>query len=335
MRTSAQAPGSSREAARLLSNAALGRRAVETLEGTEAVRAALASVRGERPEAVLVGLVFGDRDGLVVVPVAEGDIPGGLALVSLAGGGDPAPTPSPSQQRDEQKAGSQAEGTEPRSLGAQFARVREDERRRIAEGIHDDPIQVLVALVWRLESLRRSALPAQQALIKDLERTTGAAIARLRRLIFELHPPQLHGKGFGAALRQQLERMSALFGLEYHLVDRMNTEPAPEVRITLYRIAREALVNVRKHARATRVHVLLTSWDGGFLVRVEDDGVGMPPGADAAETGHLGMTSMRGRAETAGGWWRVHSAPGGGTTVEFWLPEALDRSRSNGAGSES
>jgi signal transduction histidine kinase len=67
--------------------------------------------------------------------------------------------------------------------------------------------------------------------------------------------------------------------------------------------------------------VILEEFDGGYLVRVRDDGTGfaMDPLTDA-QPGHLGLAAMRERAELAGGWWRAASSPRTGTTVEFWLP---------------
>jgi signal transduction histidine kinase len=92
--------------------------------------------------------------------------------------------------------------------------------------------------------------------------------------------------------------------------------------VIVYRIIQEALANVRKHARARRVAAHLESSDGGYRVRVSDDGRGFSAEQLArAIPGNFGLTSMRERAEMAGGWWRVGGRPGGGTEVEFWVPE--------------
>jgi signal transduction histidine kinase len=89
----------------------------------------------------------------------------------------------------------------------------------------------------------------------------------------------------------------------------------------LFRIAQEALGNVHKHARAQRVKVHLSQDGGGFKVEVRDDGVGFtPPQRLNSAPGHLGLSSMRERAELAGGWCQVHSLLDYGTTVQFWLP---------------
>jgi signal transduction histidine kinase len=101
----------------------------------------------------------------------------------------------------------------------------------------------------------------------------------------------------------------------------LEVEPVPEVRATLFRIAQEAITNARKHAHATHLSLVLTSEDDGFSLLVSDDGKGFEV-ADLADAqpGHIGVPTMIERAELAGGWCRLRSAPGDGTTVECWLP---------------
>jgi signal transduction histidine kinase len=105
------------------------------------------------------------------------------------------------------------------------------------------------------------------------------------------------------------------------VIDELDEEPGEDVRVSFYRIAQEAIGNVRKHARATHVDVRLTSTDGGLLLRVVDDGEGFEP-AGPVPPGHLGLATLTERAELAGGWCRVESAPGEGTVVECWMPLA-------------
>lgn len=89
-----------------------------------------------------------------------------------------------------------------------------------------------------------------------------------------------------------------------------------------YRIAVEALDDVRKHARATRVKLRLENRNGGVFGSVHDDGVGFSPDRQAGPVdGYVGLWLMRERAQRAGGWCRVGSIPRNGSTVAFWLPE--------------
>jgi signal transduction histidine kinase len=149
------------------------------------------------------------------------------------------------------------------------------------------------------------------------------AIAKLRTLMFELRPPILEEQGLAAALRAHAEQWSADQQIVIH--DRFAHEPPAEPRLILYRIAQEALANARKHSQADRVVVTLEDREGSFVVHVEDDGRGFSPGLVAGRSnGHIGLTSMRERAELAGGGCSIHSLVGGGTTVEFWLPPVLE-----------
>lgn len=204
-----------------------------------------------------------------------------------------------------------------RLVGAQ-----EEERRRLAGDIHDDSIQSLTALVLRLGLLRGSIDDKQQQeFLVNAEQTARNAITRLRHLIFDLRPPALERDGLAAALQIVLDDLHESTGIEYTLDDGLTVEPPDVLRSIIFRIAQEALANVRKHAGAHAVGVSLEDGDGGVLVRVEDDGCGLPPSVPAhAEPGHIGMSTMRERAETAGGWWRIASKPGRGTTVEFRVP---------------
>lgn len=199
---------------------------------------------------------------------------------------------------------------------------QEEERRSLASDIYDGPLDKLSALGLRLSALRKlCSESAQLETIAQLEGILEQTIGSLRHLVFELLPPALERDGLAVALRVYLDEAANEAGFDYHLENDLVDEPPPETRTILYRIAQEALNNVRKHARATRVDVLLEPREGGFFVRVQDDGTGFAPEEAAATlTGAVGLTAMRERADMAGGWWRVESAPGRGTTVEFWLP---------------
>lgn len=217
-----------------------------------------------------------------------------------------------------------------RRLLADLVQAQEDERRRIATEIHDDPVQAMTAVEMRLESLRRRLNgPEEAEALESVAKTVRETVARLRRLLFELRPPGLDREGLAAALRTQLERLHGETGVRFDLDDQMLREQPLESRTVLYRIAQEALANVRKHARATAIQVTLAAREGGALLRIRDDGVGFDlDTVDEERPGHLGLVSMRERAEMAGGWFRMAGSEGGGTTVEAWLPEELDSASS-------
>jgi signal transduction histidine kinase len=138
-------------------------------------------------------------------------------------------------------------------------------------------------------------------------------------MIFDYRPPALEEDGLAAALGVYLDQLQNDIGLSYEL-DADVPDPPRETRVVIYRIAQEALVNVRKHAHASRVRVRLSLAEGGYLTEVADDGVGIEPGREAQLSGNLGLALMRDRAEVVGGWFRIDSEPGQGTTVSFWVP---------------
>jgi signal transduction histidine kinase len=208
-----------------------------------------------------------------------------------------------------------------RELVERMTLAQEEERQRIAAGIHDDTIQVIAAVDARMERLRvRAADETQLRLILDVDEAIRLAAGRLRTLVFDLRPPALDlNGGLPGALRQYLEKSQPDTHLEFEVRGRPVRDMRPEAQLILYRIAQEALINVAKHAKASRVDVEVEELDAGVRVRVRDDGVGFPSSLKSVP-GHLGMTAMRERAEVANGWWRCEAAPDEGTLVEFWVP---------------
>ena len=210
---------------------------------------------------------------------------------------------------------------ERRAMLAHLVSAGEDERARIAGDIHDDSIQAITAAGMRLQILRRSLTDAAQLkLLDELEGTIQLSIARLRHLLFELRPPALDNEGLSAALEMYLDEAETQSDTRFRLDDKLRSQPSSETRTILYRIAQEALTNVRKHAAAEEVLVSLQEMDGGYLVRVADDGVGFEMDAAKPVAGHLGLAAMRERATLAGGWLRIDTAPEAGTVLEVWVP---------------
>ena len=204
-----------------------------------------------------------------------------------------------------------------RNLLEHVVRASEDERRRIANDVHDDPVQKLVVVKMRLEMLK--AEHPELTDIDDAQTAVLSTIKSMRRMLFDLSPPVLDEEGIGPALRYFLENSSVPFG--WSVEDMLATEPSTQTRLILYRTAQEALANARKHAKADTVRVRLEERDGGVWMEIEDDGVGFrPQEAAVAAPGHLGLAAMRERAEMASGWCTLRSLPGAGTNLQVWLP---------------
>ncbi|HXZ99591.1 MAG TPA: PAS domain-containing sensor histidine kinase [Candidatus Binatia bacterium] len=212
-----------------------------------------------------------------------------------------------------------------RDLLSHLVKAQEEERHRIAADLHDDVVQQLTAINLRLEVLKSRADLNGNENVGALQQLVTESTRRMRDLLYELHPPPLEQHGLAAALRAQLEQFAATTGIAVDLRSAMSVEPDTNARTVLFRIAQEALQNVRKHAEAGRVVIELRTGSGGTQVRVRDDGRGLPPTfTSTPPSGHLGLAFMEERARLAGGWWRIGMAPGGGTLVEFWVPGVED-----------
>lgn len=221
---------------------------------------------------------------------------------------------------------------ERRRLVAMLVSAQEDERRRIAGDLHDDPLQAMAALGMRLGILARELkghVGAER--LRDLEAALTESMRRLRALMFELYPPELDRDGLVETLRLTLDRLRADLGIEYALEGELEEEPTADIRAIAFRIVQEALANVRKHAGASRVVVTVASDESGVRVRVQDDGAGFE--AERIATGipgHLGLPTMRERAQLVGGRCSIDSTPGAGTVVDVWLPVGASLSQPSG-----
>jgi PAS domain S-box-containing protein len=206
-----------------------------------------------------------------------------------------------------------------RELAQLIETAQEEERRRIAADIHDDPIQVMSAVDMRLQLLLARPERVDAHEIGELAEELRSAIDRLRNLLFELRPVALDLEGLSPAIAMYLEHSAKETGWSWEIINELDEEPPEEARVSFYRIAQEGVSNVRKHANATHVDVRLTSIDDGLLLRITDDGDGFEP-SEKAPAGHIGLATVTERAELAGGWCTVRSTLGEGSVLECWLP---------------
>ena len=203
------------------------------------------------------------------------------------------------------------------------ARVRDEERHRIHRDLHDGLGPTLAGLALGLGAARRSAAgaaPETAALLDHLEAEMRDCLDDVRRLVARNGPTTLEQVGLLEALRQHAETMSARSADQLRItVSAPVAMPRPpaEVELAAYRIAMEAMTNVARHAAARRCSVDLSQDDGALVVRVRDDGVGLPPGT---ARGGVGLRSMAERAEQLGGRCTVAPAAGGGVAVLAVLP---------------
>lgn len=214
---------------------------------------------------------------------------------------------------------------ERRTLLSRWIRSHEDERSRLAAELNDDAIQVIAAVGLRLQVLQMSAPTVDPDDIQEALGTVEGAIGRMRTMIFNLRPPALDKDGLVVTVRNLLDRVSHDEQIATYLTHRLEEEPPTDMRILLYRIIQEAVENTVKHARASTLEVEVADQEGGYYLKVIDDGVGFTTlETGVAPSQPLGMDEMRQRAELSGGWFKVESSQGQGTKLECWVPYVLE-----------
>ena len=185
--------------------------------------------------------------------------------------------------------------------------------------LHDGLGPVLAGLRLTIGTARRvlGADPGEaDRMLADAQADARAAMDDVRRLAHDLRPPSLDELGLTDALRDRLDRLvEGCCQLCFAADDLPDPLPAA-VEVAAYRIGCEAVLNAVRHAAAASCTVTLRGVDGGLALTVSDDGRGLPDDAEA----HVGLRSMRERAEELGGTMHVAGAHGRGTTVGVWLP---------------
>jgi signal transduction histidine kinase len=200
----------------------------------------------------------------------------------------------------------------------------DEARRRFASALHDDSLQLLTGAELQLERIRSENGHHDDQQLEELRTTLRKVEDSLRRLLTNVSPEPLQlPSDLPAAISERLESMRIRAGIEPHNEMRLPGAVPPAIQAIVLKNIQEALNNVEKHARATRVSVVAETVDSGIRVEVRDDGTGFVVAESARMPGHIGLVAVRERAQLAGGWCRIDSEPGTGTRVEFWVPLSL------------
>jgi signal transduction histidine kinase len=190
-------------------------------------------------------------------------------------------------------------------------------RRRFATELHDDALQKLTAAELHLRRVSTNGPSPIDDAMSLLEQAEEA----LRKLLFEVRPPALElAGGFEETIRDRLEMLRSLTGIEADAKLELPDEVSYEIKSIVFRQVTEAITNVEKHAGATRVEMTIEADGGGVRGLIADNGRGFVVAERDRLPGHLGLLSLTERALLAGGWCKVSSEPGKGTKVEFWIP---------------
>jgi signal transduction histidine kinase len=213
--------------------------------------------------------------------------------------------------------------------------AREEARRRLRRDLHDGLGPALGAITLKLDAARNLLVSNPERadkMLLELKGQTQAAIADIRRLVYELRPPALDDLGLASALREHAAQLGSLNFPEGNpqmsiTVDIPDDVPplSAAVEVAAFRIVQEALNNVVRHANARNCAVRLSingdlSLTGALIIEVVDDGVGLAPERRSG----VGLTSMRERAEELGGTFLAEALPGGGTRIWARLPLAKE-----------
>lgn len=210
-----------------------------------------------------------------------------------------------------------------RQLLAKTVRLQEEERARIAADIHDQVIPLVVGALY--ETQAAMGCPSSSSELTELHRSQellNQAVDEMRRVIFNLRPLVLESRGLVPALQKHIQEFQTLSGIASRV--RVLGNPfrlPPEVEIAAYRIVQEALHNVRKHARATTVHLSIEYKPAEVQLVIQDNGKGFDWRKVLDDPGErVGLVGMRERAQSIGGRIQIDSRPGRGSRITLLIP---------------
>ena len=201
--------------------------------------------------------------------------------------------------------------------------AREEERRRLRNDLHDGLGPQLASLTLKIQTarLRLAHDPLADTLLTELIGRTQAAVADIRRVVYDLRPPSLDELGLLSALREGAAQLKTQGpdGIHIHIDTPDELPPLPAaIEVATYRIVQEALTNVIKHSQAHVCQLRLAVNEPAhmLLLEVQDDGQGIAPDHRIG----VGLVSMRERVMELGGTLTIEQATTGGTLVRAWLP---------------
>lgn len=209
-----------------------------------------------------------------------------------------------------------------RRLARAVWQVQEEERRSLALELHDGVGQLLTALINHVQ--HSTGMDKQQADVKKAISLAESALAEVRSMSRSLRPSVLDDLGLEAALRWLIRTTAETSRLDVNLAwPDADSQPGQFTETLVFRVVQEALTNICKHARATRVDIAVTYHKNDLKVVIEDNGKGFDVREMLASSDRgFGVRGMRDRAELFGGVLAIESIPDSGTTVVLVVPDA-------------
>jgi PAS domain S-box-containing protein len=211
-------------------------------------------------------------------------------------------------------------------LAFRFSMLEEETKKKIAEQIHDDTLQILVYMNIKFADLLNMKNPEQNTkTVKRLEKETRELIHRLRYMLFDLKTPMLTELGLAASIQEWLRKeVEEKYGISTKFEDEVKGSILDqELSLILYRSVRELLANVVKHADAKNVRVVRKKLDDYVVIEVEDDGKGFKQSSSSendVSIGGFGLLSIEERLHQHKGELEIESPPEGGTRVILRVP---------------
>jgi PAS domain S-box-containing protein len=210
-------------------------------------------------------------------------------------------------------------------LNSRLQNSMELERLRLAQELHDNPMQSLYSAIYRIEELRGTADPQLKEALGDVKQHIQNVLQDLRATAKELRPPTIFNFGLENAIRSHANDVLEKHpNLNIYLSLAHDRQILPEkVRLALFRIFQQSIANVIRHSKATEVHVRFSFDAEDAHLEITDNGKGfeIPPNwIDFVRQGHYGLAGAAERATTLGGTFKVQSKPGNSTTIQVTIP---------------
>ncbi|WP_419911598.1 cache domain-containing protein [Hoeflea sp.] len=211
-----------------------------------------------------------------------------------------------------------------KELSARQVDFQEEERKRVSRELHDSISQLLVSARYGLENALNSS-HKEGDISEPIEKSMNAldnAIAEVRRISMALRPSVLDDMGLAAAVKSLCSEFSRQSGIAVEVeAEQIKDMLSDEAKTALYRVIQEALTNVVRHSGANHVSIRLCRRGKTIRLQLEDDGTGMPRGAERRKRGGgLGIRNMQERIDTFGGSIRFSKPPSGGLAITVTLP---------------
>jgi PAS domain S-box-containing protein len=218
-------------------------------------------------------------------------------------------------------------------LNSRLQSSMELERLRLAQELHDSPMQSLYSAIYRIEELRNSANPELKESLAEVKQHIQGVLQDLRATAKELRPPTIFNFGLENAIRSHANDVVEKHPhMNIHLSLAHDRQILPEkVRLALFRIFQQSLANVIRHAKATEVQVRFSFDAEEAHLEITDNGKGFDVPANWIEfvrRGHYGLAGAAERANALGGVLKVQSKPGNSTTIKVMIPwkDSMDES---------